>query len=381
MKKSRTCDTPLLTRRDAMRFLAVSAGWGVMSGLGGVDFAALLQSSASATKETFAKGAIIRTILKDLPPEAVGGSGAIMFHEHVSLTAAGLLKLGIGRPSATPQTPPSRMDPGEPYFMEDMKVMVDEVKTAIKDGLGCIVDAGHTDIGRSIQQLRGLAQTTGLQIVASGGYHTQPSYPPELTRQTDDQIADGLVRDARTERWGAFGEIGSAADMTPDERKVFRAVGKAHVKTNLPIFTHTAGGRPALEQLDIFESVGVKPQRVMIGHMGGTNDPTVPKAVCSRGAYIGFDQIARSYTQPQRLEAQVRMIVTLIDVGYADHVLLGTDLAFKNETKHSGGAGYGGVLTVFVPMLRQAGVKDEMLNRILVGNPRRLLAFVPMKSS
>jgi len=35
---------------------------------------------------------------------------------------------------------------------------------------------------------------------------------------------------------------------------IFRAVGKAHVATNLPIFTHTGiPGKSAIEQLDILE--------------------------------------------------------------------------------------------------------------------------------
>ena len=34
-------------------------------------------------------------------------------------------------------------------------------------------------------------------------------------------------------------------------------------------------------------------------------------------------------------------------------------------------------LTVFVPKLRAAGVKDDTIRRITVDNPRRFLAFVP----
>jgi len=34
-------------------------------------------------------------------------------------------------------------------------------------------------------------------------------------------------------------------------------------------------------------------------------------------------------------------------------------------------------LTMFAPKLRKAGVTEELLRRITVDNPRRLLAFVP----
>ncbi len=38
---------------------------------------------------------------------------------------------------------------------------------------------------------------------------------------------------------GVFGEIGWWDEITADERNVFHTVGRAHVATNLPIFTHT----------------------------------------------------------------------------------------------------------------------------------------------
>jgi hypothetical protein len=38
-------------------------------------------------------------------------------------------------------------------------------------------------------------------------------------------------------------------------------------------------------------------------------------------------------------------------------------------------------ITTFVPRLRRAGVGDATIHRILVENPRRLLAFVPKATS
>ena len=49
---------------------------------------------------------------------------------------------------------------------------------------------------------------------------------------------DELVQDATSQRWGAFGEIGTSLELHADERKMLRAVGKAHLRTALPIFTH-----------------------------------------------------------------------------------------------------------------------------------------------
>ena len=54
-----------------------------------------------------------------------------------------------------------------------------------------------------------------------------------------------------------------------------------------------------------------------------------------------------------------------------------SDLGRVPDLKSNWGAAYSTVLTVFVPTLRYAGVKEETLHKIVVDNPRRFLAFVP----
>jgi len=105
-----------------------------------------------------------------------------------------------------------------------------------------------------------------------------------------------LIDQAEADPIGAFGEIGSWDYITKDERKVFRAVGRAHLATNLPIFTHTGiQAKAAIEQLDILEDVGVDPKHVVSGHLSKLIDPNteVHRAICRRGAYIGFDPSCR----------------------------------------------------------------------------------------
>jgi phosphotriesterase-related protein len=332
---------------------------------------ALLGACAfAADAPKFSKGAIIRTVLKDLPPEALAG-GATLFHEHLSLAPDFMPKwIGLAR-GQPPQAPRS----DQPYFMHDLDLMVDEVRAAAKEGVTCIVDGGHPDMGRDLDFLKQISMRSGMPIVAGCGYYTQPFYPPEIAGVTEDQIAQDLIRQARTQPVGAFGEIGSWDEITDLERKVFRAVGKAHVRTNLPIFTHTGvPGKSAIEQLDILEAAGVNPQRVVIGHMGNLVDPKVEvhKALCKRGAFVGFDR------QGGPGDArQVPMVIALLEAGYADNLLFSSDLSNANQLKRNGGPGYAKTVTVFVPKLREAGVKEETLHGILVDNPRRFLAFVP----
>jgi phosphotriesterase-related protein len=358
-----------LTRRQALELLGMGAA------------AAVLPRTGFAQAPTFPKGAIIRTLLKDYAPEELAG-GATLFHEHMQLgpdfnakfaaasaavrAANGLPPVpargagGGGNRGGGPATPP-------PDIMHNVDLMSEEVEKVKSAGVACIVDAGHPDMGRDINFIRQVSMKSGVPIVAGGGFYSQPFYPKEISTMTEEQIIKALIKQADDDTLGVFGEIGSWDEITADERKVFRAVGKAHVATNLPIFTHTGiPGKSALEQLDILEDAGVNPDRVVIGHLGNLVDTNVyvHKTICRRGAFVGFDRQGGGNDAQQ-----VPMVVALVEAGFADHLMFSADAS----------SGYSKTLTVFVPKLKTAGVSDEVLHRIMVDNPRRFLAFVPKR--
>ena len=251
--------------------------------------------------------------------------------------------------------------------MHDVERMTAEVAKTKEAGIACIVDAGHPDSGRDINFLRQVSMKSGVPIVAGGGFYTQPWYPKEISTMSEEQIVKALIKQADDDVLGAFGEIGSWDEISADERKVFRAVGKAHVATNIPIFTHTGiPGKSALEQLDILEDAGVKPEHVVIGHLGNLVDPAVyvHKTICRRGAYVAFDRQGGGNDAQQ-----VPMVMALIEAGFADHLMFSADAS----------SGYSKTVTVFLPKLKAAGASDQVLHHIMTDNPRRFLAFVPKR--
>ena len=192
------------------------------------------------------------------------------------------------------------------HFTDDVAMMVQETRAArpTASAASSMADtptwsATSTPFGES-------PRNPGCRVVASGGYYMQRSYPPEVGgAEAPTQLADDLAREAATERFGAFGEIGQQGGvMTADERKVFEAVAKAQVRTGLPIFTHNAylGTRPgrrhvprdtALRQLDVLEAAGADADHMAIGHVCCLDDPKGEMAIAlaKRGAYVGFDRV------------------------------------------------------------------------------------------
>jgi phosphotriesterase-related protein len=352
-----------LTRRDALQ----------MVGLGALALV-VAPSAARAQAPTFAKGAVIRTLFKDYAPEELA-DGATLFHEHLSLGAdfsdrfraasqAVLAAQGISVPATGTAPPPPA--PG-PDPMRNVELMAQELRDARRDGVACIVDASLEGAGMDLKFIRDAARMSGLPVVKGAGFYTQPFYPKQLATMSESQITAALIRQADEYPAGAYGEIGSWDEITALERRVFRAVGKAHQATNLPIFTHTGiPGKSALEQLDILEDAGVDPRRIAIGHLGNLTDPNlyVHKAICRRGAFVGFDRQGSPRDTPV-----VSLTTGLIEAGFADHILISGDAS----------RGYARPVTVFVPKLKAAGVDDATLHRITVDNPRRFLAFVPKR--
>jgi predicted metal-dependent phosphotriesterase family hydrolase len=203
-------------RRRVLRLAGSALALKALDALDGLAFA---QSPAA-----FPRGSIIRTLLADVNPNAVG---ATLFHEHLSLQ------------DHNAYVPP-RPSPAQLHYTEDVELVTGEIRAARADGLTCIVDAGHTDMGRSLESLRQIAKGSGVYVVASGGYYLDRAYPPSTAASSEDAIADDMVQQAARDRLGAFGEIGTSESLTVNERKVFRAVGEAQVRTGLPVFTHNA---------------------------------------------------------------------------------------------------------------------------------------------
>jgi phosphotriesterase-related protein len=321
--------------------------------------------------------------MKDVPPEALA-SGATMFHEHM---------IGSYVSPSAPSTPyGARVAPPAPGSQpqESMDLMVDELRQSAKDGVRCIIDAntskGAARAQKDVDFLKQLAtRVPEVQIVLAGGPFVAP-YAPDVVAKSADQLADEFVQAMTAQRWGAFGEIGTSLQMTPEERKVLTAVAKAHVRTSLPIFSHTDHeGCPkcALDQLDLFESNGVDLKHLVIGHLADIKPGSEPlgqtaKAIAKRGAFIGFDTVGHEMRASRNPETgKVQLVVELLNAGYEDNLLLSADFTYAPQLKANWGNGFSSVVIQFVPKLKYAGVKDATLHKILVDNPRRFLAFVP----
>src|SRR5262249_12725099 len=118
------------------------------------------------------------------------------------------------RPLGPSDIPPGVYSP--PTEREYLDMMVDELKMSRADGLACVVDAafqGRRD-DRTIENLRQIAARSSVPIVLGGGYYQDLAlgarYPEDIRQMPESDLEEQFVRDAASQRWGAFGEIASS---------------------------------------------------------------------------------------------------------------------------------------------------------------------------
>jgi phosphotriesterase-related protein len=268
-------------------------------------------------------------------------------------------------------------------ILNDEAMVLEELMAVPAAGGQSIIDQTATGLRPDPLGVRRLSEASGVHVVMGCGWYRQPYYPAEalIDRSSTESLAERLVQEIEhglcgsDVRPGVIGEIGSNKEyVSAQEERVFRAAGKAAVRTGLGVTTHSAASPVGLEHLALLRAEGVDPGRVAIGHCDSYAFIEYHRALLQQGAYVEFDNIGYALPGVASLESRlVPIIVQLMREGWASRILLSQDICHRSHFKAYGGNGYDYVLTKFLPTLRVAGVDDEALHAITVDNPRRLL--------
>jgi predicted metal-dependent phosphotriesterase family hydrolase len=267
--------------------------------------------------------------------------------------------------------------------LDDDDLLYDELMAFRRQGGRTIVDLTVRGIGRQPARLRAMAERTGIQFVVGCGWYRGNYYPPEdlIDRRSVDELAALIVEeivdgiDGTGVRPGIIGEVGTEKSwVSAQEERVHRAAARAQRATGLALTTHSIGKPVGLLELKIFEEEGVDLDRVVIGHCDHvfSLDLAYHLEILRRGAYVEFDTIGAK--SPQLEDRAMRVLLELLDRGHVDRLLLSQDVCKVPHLCCMGGGGFAHLLEVYLPRLRAAGVPDDLIERMTVENPRRLLA-------
>lgn len=261
-------------------------------------------------------------------------------------------------------------------------------------GGGTIVDATGMFQGRDLRLYEALSRATGVHIVAStgqgpeamlGGYFLTPQTNPpapwpahKFAELFGREVNEGMVV-PRLERRAPAGMVSTAVTlggMTPTDGSLVRGAARAGAAYGVPVFIRCGADALAEMQLAIDETL--RPERIVMGGMDRRDAVAKgwPMAVASAGARLGIDHIGS--TDPFYLgdADRVALILELIHAGYADRILLSSSATGVAFGEPGNDKPYSDVLTKFVPMLRAAGVSQELIEHMLIVNTARLLSVI-----
>ncbi len=264
---------------------------------------------------------------------------------------------------------------GYQLVIDDEDVMAQEILEFTKLGGRTICDVTLDEIGRDPERLVRFSRRTGINVVMGCGWYRDFGYPPIVAEKTSRELAEILVQEIEIGvgdtgiRAGFIGEIGTGRHyIKPAEERVFRAAALAQARTGVVISTHTTRwGTLAMEQIAMLDEFGANLSRVIIGHLGDRIGVKHLLPIAEKGVYLEVDNIGYLDYQPESVRAD--NVAALVTEGFVDQVLLSEDICMLNHLKYTGGKGYEYLLKVFVPLLRDRGVTDAQIHRMMVVNP------------
>ena len=163
------------------------------------------------------------------------------------------------------------------------------------------------------------------------------------------------------------------------EEKGLKAVAKAQKITGVSITTHTTGsrrqeikgGNASYEIQDYLVSEGVKPEKLIFGHVDERPDIRLLKKSAKKGSYIQFDTVGKEHWLLDKTRAD--LIKALIDFGFLNKILISQDRNRYYEMTYGGNKGYCNILDNFVLKLKNVGITNSQINQIIISNPQKAL--------
>ncbi len=259
-------------------------------------------------------------------------------------------------------------------------------------GGGTIVDSTGMFHGRDVRLYETLTRATGVHIVAStgqgpedmlGGYFLTPQTNPP-TPWPAEKFADLFTKEVtegmavpRVERRGAAGLVATAATrtgMTATDESLFRGAARTALATGVPVSIRY--GKDALHDLDVVLDEKLPADRVVVGGLDRKDAVAAgtPLEVARRGAYVALDHVGTQDEDHVTDAERIALVMELAEAGLTGRVLLSAGATGVAKGHPGNELPYSHVLSDFVPLLKDKGLGEDDVRRIVVGNPRDLLS-------
>jgi len=299
----------------------------------------------------------IRTVLGDISAEALGPT---LSHEHVICDFIGAYR-----------TNRYRYDPEEVF-----EVMLPYLKEMRQLGITGFVDCTPAYIGRDEKLLARLSRESNIQILTNTGLYKEPFLPRYVFELPEDEVAKVWIREIEegiNDTYIRAGFIKIAVNpgrIIPIQQKIIRAAIQCSLRTGASVMCHTGEREAAMDFLKISLQEGADPNKLVVAHCDSIEDTNCHIKIAKSGAWLGYDGIGAS-----TCERDVQLIKVISENGLEDRLLVSQDAGWYNVGESRGGKirGYSFLVNSFIPLMLEKGLRQDLVNKILVRNPA--LAF------
>ena len=335
----------------------------------------------------------VMTVLGPVAPSALGH---VLMHEHLLCDLTPLAR----RSSQEPEVVISLENvfdvnyrPSEHFGnhrLQDLPRAIDETSLFQKAGGGTIVEMTTAGIVPDLAGLAEISRETGVHIVASAGFYTEPYQDAAALALPVERLAAIIIAELTTGargtdiRCGIIGEIGCSWPLTPFERRSLEAGAIAQRATGAAVTVHPGRNPQAPHEiLDCLGRAGADLSRVIIDHMDRTFvDDGEIVALARRGCVVEFDffgiETSKYWMGTADLPTdwmRLRCIRRLLDAGLGGQVVVSHDICTRSRLQGLGGHGYGHLIRNVAPLMLERGFSQAEVDLLLVETPARLLGI------
>jgi len=306
-------------------------------------------------QETLSKDKhVVFTVRGPVPASELGFT---LPHEHIMVDFGGAATAGKHRYDAN----------------NVIDVMLPYLQDLVTQGVNTFFECSPNFLGRDAHIFRILSEKSGLNIVTNTGLYTNQYLPDYAKAQSVEQLAEGWIAEFVEGIDGTGvqpGFIKTAVNPQPNplDLKLIHTAALTHHATDLTIATHTCTADAAEQIVAILDQNQVDRSRWIFVHAHVEEDFGRVIELAKTGVWIELDGLAWGGD-----EDHANKIISLLEQGFADQLLLSQDAGWYNIGEVNGGKviPHTRLKAEFLPYLMERGVDTTTIDKITNTNPAK----------
>ncbi len=291
------------------------------------------------------------------------------------------------------------------WDLTDVDIMRSEVEYFRERGGVTILEPSAPGIRGDIKNLKKIAETTGVNIIASTGLYREETWPERFRQMKLKELQAHFLNEINCGIDGTdikAGHIKTAiAAGSENEFRMLKAIVTVAKASNLLVTVHISYGTTPEHRRRMLKTLldaGMPPEKLLLCHIHNTfaaydvptymrqpelwrPDLSWAKEALDQGVNVCVDlfgspmdnETLESYCCADTLK--LSGLVELIGQGYAGQIVIGNDVYQKIMTRSYGGHGYCRIINYVIPGLLLGGIDRKTIEQITVHNPARLLQY------